>query len=263
MKTKILISALLLTLSLTVNSFAGDHNRNNWTSGTAQLLPRGRMEIGLFQPLRYGWSDHIEISTHPLIDFVMPNLNVKWAHNSLGKFQFATKHGIYYPTPLLRLISREGTGGIISPEFEIPHMVSIYNEIILSHQLHKNHQLTGKLGFSFAIKSDGLDSRTTIDLPIIFPRLAVFYHGFVSRAGLEIQGKLFKRWNYFADTDVFYTPTSDEAFAAEHKGLLIWTKSSRFQICLGYKLVYGEYPFGTQWHLFLPLFDLQWAWQVK
>ncbi len=35
------------------------------------------------------------------------------------------------------------------------------------------------------------------------------------------------------------------------------------QILLSYKLSYGEYPFGTQWHLLGPLVDIVWAWQGK
>jgi len=54
-----------------------------------------------------------------------------------------------------------------------------------------------------------------------------------------------------------------EKMAFEHKGLLSWQKSHRFQFCLGYKLCYGQYPFGSQWHLLGPLLDLQWARQVR
>ena len=35
----------------------------------------------------------------------------------------------------------------------------------------------------------------------------------------------------------------------EHKSLLIWEKSEKIQIQVGYKLVYGEYPFGNITHL--------------
>ncbi len=64
------------------------------------------------------------------------------------------------------------------------------------------------------------------------------------------------------EADLLYYLASDE-MAFEHKGLLLWNKSQRFQLCLGYKLTFGEYPFGTQWHLLGPLVDLQWAWQGR
>lgn len=235
----------------------------NWSAGTAYLLPGGRWEVGVFQSLRYGYSESLEFSTHPLAFFLMPNLNIKWSHGSYQNFKISTRHSIYYPTPLLRTISREGTGGIISPEFHIPHLVSIYNEVLVSKLIAINQLITGKAGFCFALKSGALDERTTIDLPLVFPRLNVFYQGYGFRSGCNLEGKLIRRWNYLVDADVFYYPSAEEKMAFEHKGLLLWTKSQRFQFCIGYKLTYGEYPFGTQWHLLGPLFDLQWAWQGK
>jgi hypothetical protein len=62
------------------------------------------------------------------------------------------------------------------------------------------------------------------------------------------------------DVDLFFYPNADEDFAFEHKGLVLWNKSNGFQFCAGYKLTFGKYPFGTQWHLFTPIFDVQWGW---
>lgn len=233
----------------------------NWSSGTAYLMPAGRWEIGLFQSLRYGYSESLEFSTHPLAFFLIPNMNAKWSHGVYKGFKISTRHSIYYPTPLLRTIAREGTGGIISPEFHIPHLVSIYNEVLFSKPIANNQLFTGQAGFCVAIKSGDLDERTTNDLPLVFPRLNVFYQGYGFRSGCNLEGKLFRRWNYLVDADVCYYPSADDKMALEHKGLLLWTKSQRFQLCFGYKLTYGEYPFGTQWHLLGPLLDLQWAWQ--
>jgi hypothetical protein len=235
----------------------------NWLSGTAFLLPEGRMEIGIFQPLRYGWSRSIEFSIHPLAAFIIPNLSIKWSHGQKSGHIYATRHSITYPTLLLRTVSKEGIGGLISPEFDIPHIVSIYNEIIVSKEISANHLLSYKAGIAFALKSDDLAERATIDLPIIFPRLVTYFQGYNFRFGGDLQGIFFRRWEYLVDADVFYTPGGEENFAFEHKGLLLWNKSERFQVCVGYKLVYGEYPFGRQWHLLLPILDLQWARMLK
>lgn len=269
MRNKIRYIKALILLGIFCASttlFADEPNeksQQNWSLGSAYLLPKGRLEIGLFQPLRYGLSQSLELSTHPLVFILMPNLSLKWLHNSLGGFTLATRHCITYPSPLLRNLAREGIGGLISPEFDIPDMVSLYNEVLLSRNLTDQHLFTGKLGIALAKKFGDLDERTTIDLPIVFPRLAVFYHDYSFRFGFDVQGKLFKRWNYLLDADLFYIPKSDENMAFEHKGLVLWTKSLRFQLCVGYKLTYGEYPFGTQWHLLPFLFDLQWSWQLK
>jgi len=242
---------------------ANDQSHKNWYSESAFLLPKGRMEIGIFQPLRYGWSKSIEFTIHPLAAFIIPNLSMKWSHSQKNGYVYATRHSITYPTLLLRTISKEGIGGLISPEFVIPHIVSIYNEIIVSKQISAKHLLSFKAGIAFALKSAALDERTTIDLPVIFPRTAAHYHDYNFRFGSDLQGKFFRRWNYVGDADLFYMPSGEENFAFEHKGLLLWNKSERFQLCIGYKLVYGEYPFGRQWHLLLPMLDLQWARMLK
>ena len=262
----IIFGAMIVILWAVTGVDAVEPNDNsllNWSSGTAYSLPAGRIEVGMFQPLRYGLSESLEMSIHPLVGILMPNFSLKWSHNRFGGFTFATRHSLTYPTFLLRTISKEGIGGMISPEFEIPHMLSLYNEVLLSKQIAGGHFFTGKAGINLAIKSGTLDERTTIDLPLVFPRLAVFYHGYNFRVGGDLQGKLIQSWNYLVDADVFLTPNAQENFAFEHKGLFLWNKSHRFQLCIGYKLTYGEYPFGTQWHLLIPLFDFQWALQLK
>ena len=157
-------------------------------------------------------------------------------------------------------------GGIITndPDIsKIPHMISSKNEVLVSRWVGNSILVTGKAGIVIAIKTGDLDTRTTIDLPIVFPRLGVYYNGYGFNAGADILNRLTKRINLLFDTDLFFLPGFKEGdFAFEHKGLLYWNKSSRFQVCLGYKLVYGKYPFGTHWHL-LPLLDFQWGRERK
>ncbi len=241
-----------------------EFNRRHWSLGTAHLLPEKRVEIGAFQPLRYGYSESLEFSTHPLLFFVMPNFSVKWAHTHYGGFTIASRHGVSYPTPLMRLISRKGSGGIISPEFDIPHILSFQNEILATRALFGDHLFTAKLGFNFAAKSGPLDPRTTIDLPIVYIRSSVYYNDYGFRFGADLKGPAVGRWQYLVDADLFYYPkgATGTNMAFEHKGMLLWNKSAGFQVSFGYLLSYGEYPYGTQWHL-LPLFDLQWAWSRK
>ena len=254
------VIAILLLLVLNSLTFAQENNKRIWSEGTAYVLPQKRVELGLFQPLRYGQSENIEWSTHPIYFFIIPNLNIKWFHDSYENVAIASRYSVYYPTILLRTIAREGTGGIISPEFNIPQMIGFNGEALFSKYIHENTLLTAKLGLAFGIKFGGLDDRTTIDLPLVYNRLAIFYHGYQLRGGLDLDGHLYKRWYYSLDMDYFYTPNVDHNKAFEHKGLLIWQKSKQTRITVGYKLVYGEYPFGSQWHLFIPLLDIQKSW---
>ena len=258
---KVIKKIYVIFLALFFTSYAFAINAP-CSAGTADTLPKGYFEIGLFQPLRYGQTETLEWSTHPILDLLIPNITIKKAWRDFAGWDFATRHNITYPTPLLRTISRKGTGGIISPEFDIPQMFSLRNEVLLTRKFSPSFLITGKAGLTLAVTSDELDERTTIDLPLVFPRLGVFYNGYAVNFGLDVGGDLTSRFAYLTDVDIFLLPGADENFAFEHKSLIIWNKSKKFQMMLGYKLVFGEYPFGKQWHL-LPLFDMQWARQFR
>jgi len=256
------LTSLLLIILLFSSALFAEENKI-WSSGTAYILPAGNWEVGLFQPLRYGLSECAELSTHPLTMFIAPNISLKKSWKPVKGFIFSSQHNFFYPTFLLRTLSREGTGGVITPEFEIPHMFSIYNGAVITKSIASDHFFTAKAGLYLAIKADELDDRTTIDFPLVYPRLAVFYNGYGLRGGADLTGKLTGKLHYLADTDVFLFPGADDGFSFENKGLLIWNKSDNFQVAIGYKLIYGTYPFGSKWHLILPIFDCQWGFRDK
>lgn len=255
-------SSSIICLILCISTCYGQAAVNNkiWSAGNAYTLPRQRIETGLFQPLRYGLSNSVELSAHPIFFFIIPNFTIKWSHGFYKGFALATRHGFDYPTLLLRTIARKGTGGIISPEFDVPHMVALNNELLMSRQFGGNYLLTGKAGIVLATRFGGLDTRTTIDLPLVFNRLLVFYHGYQLRTGMEFEGKIYNKWNFSLDGDYYWIPGEKFNHAFEHKGFIHWRLSERTKICLGYILCYGQYPYGSQWHLLLPLIDIQKAW---
>ena len=47
---------------------------------TAYPLEDGQRQMGVFQPRIYGMNNNMEISTHPLLFFVKPNVKVKKHH---------------------------------------------------------------------------------------------------------------------------------------------------------------------------------------
>jgi len=46
-------------------------------SGLSAILPKGCFEAGVFQPLRYGLNETVELSTHVITNIVMPNIAAK------------------------------------------------------------------------------------------------------------------------------------------------------------------------------------------
>ena len=49
----------------------------SWNSNSASVLENKKWEVGLFQPFRYGYSETMEYSVHPIGFFVMPNISFK------------------------------------------------------------------------------------------------------------------------------------------------------------------------------------------
>ena len=252
--------ALLIIPFIRVSLIYADDGQ--WQRESAYLLTPGRLEKGIFQPLTYGFSSRLEITTYLLSNFVLPNVTLKCAHRDWFGWKLATVHAVAYPTPLLRLIAREGIGGIISPEFEIPRMLSLCNGLIISRR-YGEQLISFKASLNLGLRCEKLDERTTIDLPLAYPRLMPFYHGYGLRTGFDYRRQVNRTLDVMIDSDVFIFPGSDNGFNWESKCLLQWHPSPRNQFSFGYKLVYGEYPFGNAWHLFIPIFDYQHAWQLK
>ncbi len=213
-------------------------------------LAPGRVEMGVFQPLRWGVSEVIEIDTAPLLMFVVPNVGVKirWSES------LATEHAIRYPTPLLKLLSKEGIGGVYPSDAAVPHIVTIETLARYRVELGKAHTAT----FTGGAIVSGLSGESTIvsvDLPLVFPRTASWHNGVTGRFGLDFDGTIAGPITYNADVDLFLMNDADALVHAESSVLLGWQIAWWVALQAGCKVVVGQYPFGSQVH-FLPMADL-------
>ena len=242
-------------------------------------------KIGIFHPYKYQLTEEIEIGTHPITFLVSPNVSARIKHNKkfvdfifkLSNAQtemknknnfFYTNHSIYIPTGLFNMLKKEGMFGFISPEFsDFSFMMSFKNEVEIF--IDKNpYNISIKTGITFGFSSEKLDTRSTIDLPIVYPRMLVHYqeNNYNLNYNLGIKRKLSKKWDVFSNINAIVYPKSDNSFFIENKGLLIYNYSEKTEIKFGYELVYGQYPFGDMLHLLpfsiipVPLIDIVWSW---
>lgn len=246
-----------------------------------------KYQMGIFQPLVYNKTSDVQIITYPMYNFIIPNLEYKKKYSNWifslkeeldldddwNVLEFYSSHSFFIPTPLLNIVKKEGMGGFISPEFpDFPFMISIKNQIefkFSDNNINNKNFISTKLGYTLGFSSSKLDSRTTIDLPIIYPRLLAFYHekGIIN-ISLSVNRKLFDKLFLLTDLNLISTPPFTEEMTKflEHKSWIVWEKSEKVKIKLGYKLVYGEYPFGKMEHLLpfsiipFPLIDIVWTW---
>ena len=252
-KILLCLTGMLLCIGL----FAQDSPaKNYWTDGTACNIPKHRWELGLFTASRYGITDKLELSAHPVMFFIMPQVKLKVGWGEYAGFVLATEHGVFYPTLFMRLVATEGTGGLISPEFTIPQMFAISNRFLASYRPFKKAVITAHAGITFAVKSGPLDLRTTIDLPVIYPRLAVFYNEPEFDAGIDFRGQFIPKLGWLFNVENFIVCGTEENYFLENKGVLCYSsKKATLRVEAGYKLCFGKYPAGPQWHL-LPVIDL-------
>lgn len=231
---------------------------------TSDIMPKGHFRYSLFSNTEYGLTDNITIAAHPLWLFLSPSVEARWELLQKNNYAVSVYHGIVCPTPILSLVSRKGTGGFISPEFEIPFMLSLRNGVLSTYNLAPEQRLTGEFEFEFALFNDALEPGSSIDLPIISPRNAVYYKNAGLNLALGMEGKIRGKFDYYSKAEVFLFPFKDEEYKVEYgntssyfgemTGLAFWNIARKFKLGFGGRLSYGDYPFGTQWHL-LPMLD--------
>lgn len=228
---------------------------NRWSYRTAYLMRKNKYESGLVQPFRYGISSRVEITTNVLQNFAVPNAGVKIFLADVKGFHMASEHGLQYNSLLFKLLSRKGTGGVLSPQFTFPNMLTLSNTFLVTKQVFDTAYVTARAGFYLSMRDGYLDPLATVDFPIIYPRTSHLFNTCTFRFGADIRGKIKRNWGYTFDLQFFVLPVKDHNFFMENTGVILCKLSKNSGIKCGYKLCYGNYPFGKQWHL-LPTLDI-------
>ena len=228
----------------------------------AYPLENGFRQMGVFQPQTYGMKNNIELSIHPILFLIKPNVQLKKFHREINGFGLASRYSFNYPTPILKYIKRDGIGGFLADDpdiSEIPSLFVFQSELLVTKKL-SNYSLTGKLGMSICPGCD-LDSRHLIDYDLVYHRMAIYHYGIGANFGLDWDYVYLEKLLLKADMDIFFLP--QEKMFLEHKLLLSYDLNKKYTLTMGYKYSYGYYRFNEGkglWNLF-PLMDLSWRWR--
>lgn len=234
-----------------------------WSANTANLISKNGWEIGLFQPFRYGLNEKVEIMGNAVSVFLLPNAGVRISLGTAKGFVFASEHSISYPTLFLNIVSFKGTGGLISPQYDFPFMISVSNSILITKPLGTSTFITGSAGLSFAVRDYKPDYQATIDLPVFYPRMAHYYEGVTLRAGLSVKGAMAPRFWYEENMRMFLVTRESENLFLENSGNIAWAVGKSIHLKGGYILSWGRYPFGNYLQLW-PTFDIVFGcWEKK
>jgi hypothetical protein len=268
---KTFVIALLTAIILSITAAFGQEHI--WSDGSAQTIAQHRFETGfILAPARYGVTDSLEISTNLLWEYFVPMLGAKNYWGSYDGFLISSTHSIYSPTPFLRFVSKEKTGGLLPPDNYVPVFLVFDSYLLASHEIAENHFGTVRVGgkFAFAISDQtnnhpAYERLQTIDYPFVFPRTAflTMTPAFAPDGGVTINGPLMWRLHYEASVDFFRFSTRDNlreedfsCWAIESSAVLKWHISHHVSGRLGMIYSAGTFPFGSNRVLY-PLLDIQ------
>ena len=140
---------------------------------------------------------------------LMPSIALKQERSSIGQWQMAQKLQLEYPTiglkwlqsPLGKELGDPNMFALISPQFNVPQMISAYGELIGTRGTEKIGRVTIRGGIAFSL-GEKMSEDGTIDLPIIYPRLSVYYNGVAIKVGGEYYRRSKTQWSYLIDYDL-------------------------------------------------------------
>ena len=229
---------------------------------TAHILEQSQKEIGLFHPFVLGKNETTQYTMHPILEFVIPNVEVKKTIFPNRDTNFAWVLKLTYPTPLLKMVQKKGIGGMIAddPDFDpIPHIITAKMTLLNTRTIFKNHLMTFNGGLGLSVTNGTVDPRITIDLPWVYPRMNQYNNPISINAGIHFTGPLWKNIGYDSGGEFTYTIGDGQNMSFEYGDYFFWQATDRLKVYAGYDLYFAEYPFGSQWHL-LPMIDLRYRW---
>lgn len=241
--------------------------------------------VGLFDPWRISINDKHELSTQPLLFFIIPNAKLKYQWYDKNNTTLFSKHSFTIPTLLLRSISREGTGGILPIESKIPFIFTTKHQFFVQKSFSEIHKLS--IGFGGEMGFHGKNSDfPTIDFPIIFPRTHVYTNNFLVQGDFIWTIRFYKKITTCQDfkshrknttnscsvsspkiilsekrflidfhSTYFHLPTNFDNYRAFEESLILRRETYNKGYKLGVKYSYGTYPFGKG-NGFFPFFDV-------
>jgi hypothetical protein len=217
---------------------------DKWSDNTALVLPKGKWETGVFQSFRYGLNEKAELRSYAFLMPVLPNVGVKFSLKSGDGILLASEHSLSYPTLFLNAVSFKGTGGLISPQFSFPFMLTVSNTIFATKAIGTSSLLTASAGFAFTLRNSKPDYQSTIDIPFIYQRMAQYYEGMVIKPGISFKGSIAKNLYFEEQAKIILVTRKEDNIFVENGGSLMWSGKKSLRIRAGYLFSWGDYPYG-------------------
>jgi hypothetical protein len=223
-----------------------------------------RASVGIFAPLTYALSEHVELRAHPLLFLVAPNAVVRVTHGELDALRITGEYGVSVPTVPMRL----ARGYLFPTRAKIPWMVIPSAGVIASRGDPCGSIWTASAEVAYRFRL-GPSSLTATNAPAPLEMvLAPGAGGYRVRAGGAYDAAFGGRWRIRGYGDVFVWPggvlspvafrlgaAADFAVADKSRftfGAVYWNSDTgRSDLATGERL---------RSHDLLPTLDFIWAW---
>lgn len=231
-----------------------------WSGDHAPTIPRGRVELGLFQSSHYGVTDRIELSLHPILFFALPHVEAKVQALQHGRLSWAVRGRLAYPTLFLGLVSRSGAGGLLPETSSPPQALQIEGDVLVSAAWAEAQLASVNLGLAVAPHTSFTPQELPLlDFPFLYPRFAPLYSVLVPRLALSFEGRLLSRLFYEVALSGYLMPALPDvgtAYALEQALALEYRHGPCLAISAGLRASEAKYAYGTLVH-FLPYLDVR------
>jgi hypothetical protein len=223
-----------------------------------------KVSVGVFAPLTYAFSEHIELRAHPILFLVAPNVVARVTHAVLNGLRITGEYGVSIPTVPMRL----ARGYLFPSDADIPWMVVPSAGVIASGGVPLGDVWTASADVAYRVRL-GPSSLTPTNAPApLEMALAPGAGGYRVRAGGAYDAAVGERWRLRGYGDVFLWPggvlspvafrlgaAADLAVGAKNRftfGAVYWNSDTgRVDLASGQRL---------RSHDILPTVDFIWAW---
>lgn len=273
MNKNIFIFLILLTAFYSTKAQYRKFNNPIWTVGTAKTINKKELDLNFLYYSQYGLTNKIEIQSKPLWWYKFPNLGLKitwWNKKTTPNANFfkklgiiiGTRHGIYYPTPIMNYIQTKNIQNIDFGSSVIPSMLAFKNELLVSTIINKNKGcyntrsiITFKLGNQKALKKTNKNYVVT-DRSLLYRQTSIFGDYSLWYFGIDYDAKINYGLNYKIDADFYSVGILIHNWIFEHKGVAYWYMGAKHRIrpAIGYLFSYTNLP-SARLSLY-PIFDL-------
>jgi hypothetical protein len=260
MKPRSVALGVLALLHVTSARAEPERTSRVWSGAHAPTLPRGRLELGLFQSAHYGVTDRVEVALHPAWFFVLPHLELKALAAARGRFSLSVQARLGYPTLFLKLVSKSGAGGLLPATSSPPQALQIEGDLLGTGQLAGDLLISAALGLAVAPHASFNDQELPLlDFPFLYPRFAPLYTVLVPRALVNLEGRVWGGLHYEASLLGYLMPQLPDvgtAYALEQAIELEYRFGERVGVSAGLRISEAKYAYANRTH-FLPFVDVR------